>query len=96
MASGDPASYHHLARTPGIIRCPTLFLLLSSLLACIPVWAELKGTSSNTVAVVDFELAGGPRDAKDWGVYLRTGYAQAYDAAVSRLARLRAPSQERP
>jgi hypothetical protein len=28
-------------------------------------------------------------EGKGWGVYLRTGYAKAYDAAIERLARLR-------
>lgn len=32
-------------------------------------------------------------EGKDWGVYLRTGYAKAYDAAVSRLGQVRARAQ---
>lgn len=55
----------------------------------------------------DYEVAGGnlfeaseilrvvarQSEGKHWGVYLQTGYCEAYDAAVSRLAKLRAHAQ---
>jgi hypothetical protein len=49
-----------------ILRRPTIILFFTSLLPCIRVLAEPQATVSNTVAIVDFEWAGGRAGAKDW------------------------------
>jgi tetratricopeptide (TPR) repeat protein len=57
-------------------------------------WAELDaGQGSYFEASEILREVVKQSEGKGWGVYLRTGYAQVYDAAVSRLAQMRVRSQ---
>ena len=60
-------------------------------------WAEYEAERGNQFAASELlrEVIK-QSEGKDWGVYLRTGYAKAYDAAVSRLAKIRSQAQEIP
>jgi hypothetical protein len=58
-------------------------------------WADYEVGRGNQLAASDLlrEVIK-QSEGKDWGVYLRWGYANAYDAAVSRLAKVRSLAQQ--
>ena len=57
-------------------------------------WADYEAARGNRSEAAEI-LRGVVRqsEGKDWGVYLRTGYANAYNASISRLEKLRSDTE---